>query len=229
MLVEAYTIFKGLGTGFADVVKQCAHAQRKRGGVQMIEQQDTAIGNEEMIEAPASRIVALSSIGHKGAGIHFDDLTCGGDGGVAYGQSKLACLLFGDELDRRLRAAGKTIKALSVHPGGSESGLFTDMSDEQLFADVPHPADGVDDGPPSGRIDGQLDIDPDQLAFEGGGPGPGPSPFAEGLNPDQLDAVVHGDGPLLVLERDVVSHPDHDPDRLGGDCHLGLKSAGRIS
>src|SRR6187549_3074321 len=24
-------------------------------------------------------------------------------------------------------------------------------------------------------------------------------PFTEGLNPDQLDAVVHGDGPLLVV------------------------------
>ncbi len=28
---------------------------------------------------------------------------------------------------------------------------------------------------------------------------PGPSPFTSGLNPDQLDAVVHGDGPLLVV------------------------------
>src|SRR5690606_40106753 len=27
----------------------------------------------------------------------------------------------------------------------------------------------------------------------------GPSPFTEGLNPDQLDAVVHADGPLLVV------------------------------
>ena len=28
---------------------------------------------------------------------------------------------------------------------------------------------------------------------------PGPSPFTQGLNPDQLDAVVHPDGPLLVV------------------------------
>jgi len=27
----------------------------------------------------------------------------------------------------------------------------------------------------------------------------GPNPFTEGLNPDQLDAVVHADGPLLVV------------------------------
>lgn len=83
---------------------------------------------------PASRIVSLSSIAHKGASIHFDDLSCGGDGGTAYGQSKLACLLFGDELDRRLRAAGKVMKALSVHPGGSDSGLFSSMEDEKRKA-----------------------------------------------------------------------------------------------
>lgn len=87
-----------------------------------------------MPDDPASRVVALSSIAHKGAAIHFDDLACGGDGGIAYGQSKLACLLFGDELDRRLLAAGKKIKALTVHPGGSDSGLFGDMGDEQRAA-----------------------------------------------------------------------------------------------
>lgn len=94
----------------------------------------TALLIDLMPDEPGSRIVALSSIGHKGASIHFDELTCGGDGGIAYGQSKLACLLFGDELDRRLKASGRNIKALSVHPGGSESGLFTDMSDEQFAA-----------------------------------------------------------------------------------------------
>ena len=33
----------------------------------------------------------------------------------------------------------------------------------------------------------------------GGSGGRGPSPFTEGLNPDQLDAVVHDTGPLLVV------------------------------
>ena len=92
----------------------------------------TALLIDLVPDDPASRIVALSSLGHKGATIHFDDLTCGGDGGVAYGQSKLANLLFGDELNRRLRAAGRRIKALSVHPGGSESGLFHNVEDKQL-------------------------------------------------------------------------------------------------
>ena len=81
-----------------------------------------------MPDDEASRIVALSSVAHKGARIHFEDLTCGGNGGTAYGQSKLACLIFADELNRRLRAAGRKLKALAVHPGGSGSGLFDEMN-----------------------------------------------------------------------------------------------------
>ena len=75
----------------------------------------------------SSRVVSLSSIAHKEAQIHFDDLSCGGDGGVAYGQSKLACLMFADELHRRLQATGSRIRSIPVHPGGSNSGLFTDI------------------------------------------------------------------------------------------------------
>ncbi len=76
-----------------------------------------------------SRIVALSSLAHKNAQIHFDDLNCEktGDKDAAYGQSKLANLMFADELNRRLKNADKKIKALAVHPGGSESGLFDEM------------------------------------------------------------------------------------------------------
>lgn len=92
----------------------------------------TALLIDMIPDDPASRVVALSSLGHKGASIHFDDLSCGGDGGAAYGQSKLACLLFADELDRRLRAAGRSTKALAVHPGGSESGLFHNVHPDQL-------------------------------------------------------------------------------------------------
>ena len=94
----------------------------------------TALLIDLMPDDEASRIIALSSVAHKGARIHFDDLTCGGDGGVAYGQSKLACLIFADELNRRLQAAGRKLKALAVHPGGSDSGLFDEMSRLQYVA-----------------------------------------------------------------------------------------------
>lgn len=86
-----------------------------------------------MPDDPASRIVHLSSLAHKGARIHFDDLSCGGNGGAAYGQSKLACLMFGEELDRRLQAAGRRTKSIAAHPGGTDSGLFDEMSRGQYY------------------------------------------------------------------------------------------------
>lgn len=94
----------------------------------------TALLIDLMPDDEASRVVALSSVAHKGARIHFEDLTCGGDGLAAYGQSKLACLVFADELNRRLRASGRKLKSLGVHPGGSGSGLFEEMGRLQYFA-----------------------------------------------------------------------------------------------
>lgn len=94
----------------------------------------TSLLIDRIPDDPASRIISLSSIAHKDASIHFEDLNCGGNGGVAYGQSKLACLLFGDELDRRLKAAGKVMKSISVHPGGSDSGLFSDLDEARREA-----------------------------------------------------------------------------------------------
>ncbi len=83
-----------------------------------------------MPDHSSSRIVALSSLAHKGARIHFDNINCEntGDAGDAYGQSKLANLMFGDELHRRLKRKNRKIIALTVHPGGSDSGLFDEMS-----------------------------------------------------------------------------------------------------
>ena len=42
---------------------------------------------------------------------------------LAYGQSKLANLLFTSELQRRLDAAGSSLKAHAAHPGYSETNL----------------------------------------------------------------------------------------------------------
>ena len=64
-----------------------------------------------------SRIVNVSSSAHSGGTIHFDDLQgeqrYGGFG--AYGQSKLAQILFTQELARRLQGTGVTVNA--CHPG----------------------------------------------------------------------------------------------------------------
>jgi NAD(P)-dependent dehydrogenase (short-subunit alcohol dehydrogenase family) len=65
-----------------------------------------------------SRIVTVASDAHSGATIHFDDLqwkTHPYRAFAAYGQSKLANILFTYELARRLK--GQAITANTLHPG----------------------------------------------------------------------------------------------------------------
>jgi len=73
------------------------------------------------------RVVTVSSALHRGARIHFDDLT--GARSYApmryYGQSKFANVLFALELDRRLRAAGSPVRSLLAHPGYTATNLQT--------------------------------------------------------------------------------------------------------
>ena len=66
-----------------------------------------------------ARIVTVSGAFHRMGRINFDDLQAKRPYGRirAYAQSKLANLLFAFELDRRLCAAGSTIRSLAAHPG----------------------------------------------------------------------------------------------------------------
>ena len=76
-----------------------------------------------------SRVVTVSSIGHRiRADIHFDDLQWehGYNRVSAYGQAKLANLLFTYELQRRLAPHGTTI-AVAAHPGGSNTELMRNL------------------------------------------------------------------------------------------------------
>jgi NAD(P)-dependent dehydrogenase (short-subunit alcohol dehydrogenase family) len=74
-----------------------------------------------------ARVVTLSSNAHKMGRIRFDDLQCkrGYMRWTAYAQSKLGDLMFALELERRLRAAGSTIKSLASHPGYAATNLQT--------------------------------------------------------------------------------------------------------
>jgi len=74
---------------------------------------------EQMLPVPGSRVVTVSSLAHRvRARINFGDLQ--GERSYsrvgAYGQSKLANLMFAYELARRLSGAGITI-AVAAHPG----------------------------------------------------------------------------------------------------------------
>jgi NAD(P)-dependent dehydrogenase (short-subunit alcohol dehydrogenase family) len=74
-----------------------------------------------------ARVVTVSSNAHKMGRINFDDLQSERryNRWSAYGQSKLADLMFALELDRRLRAAGSPIKSLAAHPGYAATNLQT--------------------------------------------------------------------------------------------------------
>jgi NAD(P)-dependent dehydrogenase (short-subunit alcohol dehydrogenase family) len=78
-----------------------------------------------LLPVPGSRVVTVSSNGHRiRARIHFDDLQWerSYDRTAAYGQSKLANLMFTYELQRRLAARGTTI-AVAAHPGLANTDL----------------------------------------------------------------------------------------------------------
>jgi NAD(P)-dependent dehydrogenase (short-subunit alcohol dehydrogenase family) len=72
------------------------------------------------------RVVNLSSLAHRSARIDFDDLQ-----GLrlyspwkAYGQSKLAMLMFAFELQRRSDAKGWNLLSVAAHPGWARTELF---------------------------------------------------------------------------------------------------------
>ena len=74
---------------------------------------------EQMLPVPGSRVVTISSLAHRlRARINFGDLQSERSYRrvAAYGQSKLANLMFTYELARRLSGAGTTI-AVAAHPG----------------------------------------------------------------------------------------------------------------
>jgi len=80
----------------------------------------------DLVTARSGRIVAVSSIAHRRvSGVDFDDPM--GENGysssTAYGQSKLANLMYGLELARRLEAAGSPVMSVSAHPGYSATNL----------------------------------------------------------------------------------------------------------
>ena len=80
---------------------------------------------EAMLAVPGSRVVTVSSQGHRAGRINFADLQSERRYGrvSAYAQSKLANLMFTYELERRLRAAEAATVAVAAHPGSTSTEL----------------------------------------------------------------------------------------------------------
>jgi NAD(P)-dependent dehydrogenase (short-subunit alcohol dehydrogenase family) len=88
-----------------------------------------------LLEHVTGRVVTVSSTGHRMGAIDFDDLDWerkSYKAWRAYGQSKLANLLFTAELQRRLTAAGSSVEANAAHPGYASTNLQF-HSENRLF------------------------------------------------------------------------------------------------
>lgn len=78
-----------------------------------------------LVARPRSRVVTVSSGAHRFGRMDFADLMGARRYSPwrAYGQSKLANLLFTSELQRRLAAAGVGVRAVAAHPGYASTNL----------------------------------------------------------------------------------------------------------
>ena len=92
---------------------------------------------ERLLKTPGSRVVSISSGGHRMGNMDFDNLMF--EGGQeytpisSYGRSKLANLLFTYELQRRLDAANANTIAVAAHPGGSRTNLADHLGDTAWY------------------------------------------------------------------------------------------------
>lgn len=83
-----------------------------------------------------SQIINVGSDAHRSATLHLDDLHLRRHKWTrlgAYAQSKLAVMLWGLELDRRLRAAASPLVAQLTHPGWVASNL-SNLGDSRLMS-----------------------------------------------------------------------------------------------
>ncbi|OJJ97792.1 hypothetical protein ASPACDRAFT_1889726 [Aspergillus aculeatus ATCC 16872] len=80
-----------------------------------------------------SRVVMVSSVGHRFSNVHLDNLNLEGgeyEPWKAYGQSKTAVVWMANEIERRY--GGRGLHALSLHPGGIQTDLARHMSEDQV-------------------------------------------------------------------------------------------------
>jgi NAD(P)-dependent dehydrogenase (short-subunit alcohol dehydrogenase family) len=87
----------------------------------------TALLLPALLRQDGSRVVVVSSIAHKRGRIHLDDLNSERryQPREAYSQSKLANLIFGLELDRRLKRTGARTISVIAHPGVAATSIVS--------------------------------------------------------------------------------------------------------
>jgi len=91
-----------------------------------------------LLKTPGSRVVTVASIAHKGGRMRYDDPNWekSYDPRKAYQQSKLANILFGLELDRRLKRAGAHVSSILAHPGVAITSIVSNGMGKTLQARI---------------------------------------------------------------------------------------------
>ena len=91
-----------------------------------------------LLQQAGSRVVSVASIAHKGGVLNFDDLNAerSYDPRRAYQQSKLANLVFGLELERRLQAHSASTTSVIAHPGVAVTNIVSNGMGSGLRARV---------------------------------------------------------------------------------------------
>lgn len=104
----------------------------------------TALLLPMLMKSEQARVISLSSLAHRSGHIDFDNLNAEDHYKPmeAYAQSKLACLMFGLELERRSKEKGYGIVSIVVHPGISSTNLFRHIIGDSTMGDVLNEAIG---------------------------------------------------------------------------------------
>ncbi len=91
-----------------------------------------------LLRAPTPRVVTIASIAHRGGAIALDDLQSERPytGRRAYGQSKLANIMFALELDRRARQQNSRLLSVAAHPGVATTGFMAATEKPGLVASL---------------------------------------------------------------------------------------------
>ena len=85
-----------------------------------------------LLRSTHPRVVSVSSISHSGGRLDFEDLQFERHytASLAYGSTKLACLMFAMELQRRAAAAGSPLISVAAHPGISMTPIASGWKQE---------------------------------------------------------------------------------------------------
>jgi NAD(P)-dependent dehydrogenase (short-subunit alcohol dehydrogenase family) len=158
---------------------------------------------DRLLNTPGSRVVNVSSIGHRTGRMDFDNLMFEDGNGYsrhgAYGRSKLANLLFTYELQRKFEALHADAMATAAHPGGSSTNLGRHVEDQWYFALLRPLMENMAQGADMGALPTlRAAVDPTTK----GGSYYGPGGFME-----------QGGYPVLV-QSSAASHSEADARRL---------------